>query len=130
MKKSNLGAILLISSFLLMPPEGYGSHEVDEPQAQARPRAYVGNEALGMADMDSGGELSTVKIMGLSNISDYAFDGSDLSIPFTLDGTQTGEATVWLIVYTSEQHPPLTMYQRPVSGSAERTARRPWSWRN
>ena len=28
MKKSNLSEILLISSFLLMPPEGYGDHDV------------------------------------------------------------------------------------------------------
>ena len=30
MKKSNLSAILLISSFLLMPPEGYGSGGPDQ----------------------------------------------------------------------------------------------------
>ena len=76
---------------------------------EARPRAYVGDEALGMADMNSGSAPETVEISGLANISDYAFDGSDLTIPFTLDGTQSGEATVWLIVYTSGQSPPLTI---------------------
>jgi flagellar hook assembly protein FlgD len=76
---------------------------------EARPRAYVGNEALGMADMNSGSEPVTLEISGLADISNYAFDGSDLTIPFSLDGTQSGEATVWLIVYTSGQSPPLTI---------------------
>jgi hypothetical protein len=74
-----------------------------------RPRAYVGSEDLGINDMDSGGRPSTTVISGLTSISDYAFDGSDLTIPFTLEGTQTGAATVWLIIYTSGEHPPLTI---------------------
>ena len=74
-----------------------------------RPRAYVGSEDLGLNDMNSGGTPSTIVISGLADIADYAFDGSNLSVPFTLEGTQTGSATVWLIVYTAGQHPPLTI---------------------
>jgi len=76
---------------------------------EERPRAYVGSEDLGLEDMNSGGAPATLVISDLADIDDYAFDGSDLSIPFTLDGTQTGSATVWLIVYTSGQNPPLTI---------------------
>ncbi len=70
---------------------------------------YVGSEDLGLNDMDSGGKPSTAAISGLTDITDYAFDGSDLTIPFTLEGTQTGSATVWLVIYTSGQKPPLTI---------------------
>jgi flagellar hook assembly protein FlgD len=76
---------------------------------EERPRAYVGSEELGINDMDSGGTPSTATISGLSDISDYAFDGSDLSVSFTLEGTQSGAATVWLIIYTAGEHPPLTI---------------------
>jgi len=77
--------------------------------AQDNPRAYVGNEDLGINDMNSGGAPETAVISGLTDIEDYAFDGSDLSIDFTLDGTQTGSATVWLIIYTTGAHPALTI---------------------
>jgi len=82
-----------------------------------RPRAYVGSEDLGINDMDSGGQPSTLVISGLTDISNYAFDGSDLSIPFTLDGTQTGSATVWLIIYTAGQSPPLTIAGSTAAGA-------------
>jgi len=77
--------------------------------AQDAINAYVGSADLGLLDMDSGGAPSTTVISGLTDISDYAFDGSDLSVPFTLEGTQTGAATVFLIIYTSGAHPPLTI---------------------
>lgn len=71
--------------------------------------SYVGDPSLGFNDMVSGGQPPTVAISGLQSISDYAFDGSDLTIPFTLEGTASGGATVWLIIYTAGQHPPLTI---------------------
>ena len=49
---------------------------------------------------------TTLVIRELSDIADYAFDGSDLEIPFTLEGTG---ATVFLVIYTVDQHPPLTI---------------------
>ena len=70
---------------------------------------FVGDGSLGLNDMTSGGRPETVVISGLSPIEDYAFDGSDLSIPFTLEGTQSGSATVWLIIYTKGLNPPLTI---------------------
>ena len=36
---------------------------------------YVGSEDLGLNDMDSGGKPSTAAISGLTDITDYAFDG-------------------------------------------------------
>ena len=66
----------------------------------------VGDPDIGLADMTSGGKPTTLTIRELSDISDYAFDGSDLEIPFTLDGTG---ATVYLVIYTVDQHPPLTI---------------------
>ncbi len=77
--------------------------------AQWPPWPWVGNPDLGFNDMVSGGEPPTVVIRGLQDISDYAFDGSDLTIPFTIEGTASGGATVWLIIYTVDQHPPLTI---------------------
>ena len=56
--------------------------------------------------MTSGGKPTTVAIQEFSDIADYAFDGSDLEIPFTLEGTG---ATVYLVIYTVDQHPPLTI---------------------
>ena len=51
--------------------------------------------------MTSGGEPPTLlTIEGLSDIEDYAFDGSDLEINFSLEGAG---ATVWLIIYTVGQ---------------------------
>ena len=66
----------------------------------------IGDPDIGLADMTSGGKPTTVAIQELSDIADYAFDGSDLEIPFTLDGTG---ATVYLVIYTVDQHPPLTI---------------------
>ena len=66
-----------------------------------------GDPDMKYADMTSGGlPPVTLQITGLNDIPDYAFDGSDLEIPFTLEGTG---ATVWLIIYTVGQHPPLTI---------------------
>ena len=68
---------------------------------------HAGSADVGLADMTSGGEPPTIlNIEGLSDIEDYAFDGSDLEIDFTLDGAG---ATVWLIIYTTGQNPPLTI---------------------
>jgi len=68
---------------------------------------HAGSADVGMADMTSGGTPDAIlKISDLSAIPDYAFDGSDLEVPFTLTGSG---ATVWLIVYTSGQNPPLTI---------------------
>ena len=36
--------------------------------AQERPRAYVGSEDLGINDLDSGGQPSTLVISGLTDI--------------------------------------------------------------
>ena len=66
----------------------------------------IGDPDIGLADMTSGGKPTTLTIQELSDIADYAFDGSDLEIPFTLEGTG---ATVYLVIYTVDQHPPLTI---------------------
>jgi hypothetical protein len=66
----------------------------------------VGDPDMRYADMTSGGPPITLTITGLSDITDYPFDGTDLEIPFTLEGSG---ATVWLIIYTVDQHPPLTI---------------------
>ena len=42
----------------------------------------------------------------LSDITSYAFDGSDLEIPFVLNGSG---ATVWLIIYTEGYEAPFTI---------------------
>ena len=94
-------AIAALSSLLALPSLAGAQEE--------RFQAYVGSEDLGLNDMDSGGRPSTLEITDLSDISNYAFDGSDLTIPFTLEGTQTGAATVWLVIYTSGLNPPLTI---------------------
>ncbi|MEE2659164.1 MAG: FlgD immunoglobulin-like domain containing protein [Candidatus Latescibacterota bacterium] len=68
---------------------------------------HAGNpDVTALADMTSGGQPSVMTIEGLSDISDYAFDGSDLTVNFSLNGSG---ATVWLQVYTSGQNPPLTI---------------------
>jgi flagellar hook capping protein FlgD len=68
---------------------------------------HIGDSDLQLPDMTSGGTPPAVlTVEGLSNITDYAFDGSSLDIPFTLDGSG---ATVWLIIYTVDQNPPLTI---------------------
>jgi len=68
---------------------------------------HAGSADVGMADMVSGGTPGTIlKIEDLADISNYAFDGSSVDIPFTLNGAG---ATVWLIIYTSGQTPPLTI---------------------
>lgn len=67
---------------------------------------HIGTPDLQLDDMDSGGKPQTLVISGLADIGDYAFDGSSLDIPFTLQGAG---ATVWLIIYTVDQNPPLTI---------------------
>lgn len=68
---------------------------------------HAGNpDVTSLSDMTSGGAPTVLKIEGLSDFPDYAFDGSDLDVNFTLEGSG---ATVWLIVYTSGQNPPLTI---------------------
>lgn len=68
---------------------------------------HAGNpDVTSLSDMTSGGAPTVLKIEGLSDFPDYAFDGSDLEVNFTLEGSG---ATVWLIVYTSGQNPPLTI---------------------
>jgi hypothetical protein len=68
---------------------------------------HAGSADVGMADMVSGGTPGTIlKIEDLADVSNYAFDGSSVDIPFTLNGAG---ATVWLIIYTSGQTPPLTI---------------------
>jgi len=67
---------------------------------------HIGDPDLQLPDMTSGGKPTTLTITGFSDITDYAFDGSALEVPFTLNGTG---ATVWLIVYTVGQNPPLTI---------------------
>lgn len=67
---------------------------------------HPGQPDIQLADLTSGGKPQTLIISGLTDISDYAFDGSSLDIPFSLDGTG---ATVWLIIYTVDQNPPLTI---------------------
>jgi flagellar hook assembly protein FlgD len=66
----------------------------------------IGSTDIGLADMTSGGKPTTLVIREFSDISDYAFDGSDLEIPFTLEGAG---ATVYLVIYTVDQHPSLTI---------------------
>jgi hypothetical protein len=68
---------------------------------------HAGNpDVTALADMTSGSAPTVLEIQGLSNIEDYAFDGSDLEIPFTLSGSG---AKVWLIIYTDGQSAPLTI---------------------
>jgi len=68
---------------------------------------HAGSADIGLSDMTSGGTPAAIlNIEGLSDVSNYAFDGSDLEVDFTLDGSG---ATVWLIIYTSGQNPPLTI---------------------
>ena len=67
---------------------------------------HIGDADLQLPDMTSGGKPTTLTISGLSDITNYAFDGSTLDVPFTLNGTG---ATVWLLVYTVDQTPPLTI---------------------
>ena len=68
---------------------------------------HAGNpDVTSLSDMSSGGPPTVLKIEGLSDFPDYAFDGSDLDVSFTLEGSG---ATVWLFVYTSGQNPPLTI---------------------
>ena len=70
--------------------------------------AWVGSADVLLSDLDSGGAVATAEITGLTDIG-YNFDGSDLTIPFTLEGTKSGSAKIWLIIYTTNQHPPLTI---------------------
>ena len=68
---------------------------------------HAGSADVGMSDMTSGGKPAAIlKIEGTSDVSNYAFDGSSVDIPFTLSGSG---ATVWLIIYTVGQNPPLTI---------------------
>ena len=68
---------------------------------------HAGNpDVTSLSDMTSGGPPDVLKIEGLSDFPDYAFDGSDLEVNFSLEGAG---ATVWLFVYTSGQNPPLTI---------------------
>lgn len=68
---------------------------------------HAGNpDVTSLSDMSSGGSPVVLEIEGLSDITDYAFDGSSLDVNFTLSGSG---ATVWLFVYTSGQNPPLTI---------------------
>ena len=82
---------------------------------------HIGNPDLQLPDMTSGGKPATLTISGVGDITDYAFDGSDLEIPFTLNGSG---ATVWLIVYTEGFKAPYTItgegpgpYQDPENAS-------------
>ena len=68
---------------------------------------HAGNpDVTSLADMTSGGSPTVLEIEGLSDISSYAFDGSDLEIPFTLSGSG---AKVWLVIYHADANPPLTI---------------------
>ena len=67
---------------------------------------HIGNPDLQLPDMTSGGKPATLTIDGLKNIKGYGFDGSNLEIPFTLNGSG---ATVWLIVYTEGVKSPFTI---------------------
>ena len=58
---------------------------------------HIGNPDLQLPDMTSGGKPTTLEISGVSDMTNYAFDGSDVEIPFQLNGSG---ATVWLIIYT------------------------------
>ena len=65
---------------------------------------HAGNpDVTSLSDMTSGGSPTVLEIEGLSDVSSYAFDGSDLEIPFTLSGSG---ATVWLIIYHADANPP------------------------
>jgi hypothetical protein len=82
---------------------------------------HIGDPDLQLPDMTSGGKPATLTISGMGDITDYAFDGSDLEIPFTLNGSG---ATVWLIVYTEGFKAPYTItgegpgpYQDPENAS-------------
>jgi len=67
---------------------------------------HIGNPDLQLTDLTSGGKPQTMEITGLADLGGYAFDGSSVDIPFTLEGAG---ATVWLIIYTAGQNPPLTI---------------------
>mgnify|MGYP003958273075 FL=1 len=68
---------------------------------------HIGDPDLQLPDMTSGGKPQAVLMVeGLEDITNYAFDGSSLEIPFNLSGSG---ATVWLIIYTVDQDPPLTI---------------------
>ena len=67
---------------------------------------HIGDPLIQLTDLTSGGRPTTLKITGMGDITDYPFDGSPLDVPFTLEGTG---ATVWLIIYTVDQNPPLTI---------------------
>ena len=42
---------------------------------------HIGDPDLQLVDMTSGGTPTTLTISGLSDISNYAFDGSSLDVP-------------------------------------------------
>lgn len=67
---------------------------------------HIGNPDIGLTDLTSGGKPTVLTIRGLANITSYAFNGTNLQIPFTLDG---GGATVWLIIYTEGYKAPYTI---------------------
>jgi len=67
---------------------------------------HIGDPDVQLADLTSGGKPNTLTITGLSAISDYAFNGATLDVPFTLSGSG---ARVWLIVYTAGQSAPFTI---------------------
>jgi len=67
---------------------------------------HIGDPDIQLTDLTSGGKPATLTIEGLADISDYAFDGSTLEVPFTLNGES---ATVWLIVYTEGFSAPFTI---------------------
>ncbi len=67
---------------------------------------HIGNPDLQLPDMTSGGKPTTLEISGVSDMTNYAFDGSDVEIPFQLNGSG---ATVWLIIYTEGYKAPFTI---------------------
>ncbi len=67
---------------------------------------HIGDPNVQLADLTSGGKPNTLSISGLAPISGYAFDGSGLDVPFTLEGSG---ATVWLIIYTAGHKAPFTI---------------------
>ena len=67
---------------------------------------HIGDPDVKLPDMTSGGKPATLEMSPLSDITSYAFDGSDLEIPFVLNGSG---ATVWLIIYTEGYEAPFTI---------------------
>lgn len=67
---------------------------------------HIGNPDIGIADLTSGGKPTVLTIEGLVDITTYPFNGSNLQVPFTLDGSG---ATVWLIIYTEGYKAPYTI---------------------